>query len=547
MLKKSSSLCIKAGKTAVVLTAVLSLFACGNGRKPEEDVFKRIDLAVKNADNVQSVSIFKIDSVTNTALSDPDPDRRFRKLLKASDEWLSTDLSQSIGLLNRASRLADSTSNPRISEIEANLRIASVYNSQGTMLKEASDILSGIKVVDLPDSLRYRYYLTAVQLNRSLAERSLDENLKRTYLNTASAYRDSVLKIQPDNSFIAVNKLLESGKYTEALENLRSQDTGSQPFARSMAPYYHLISQIFGHLEMRDSQIYYLALSATADLENGVREYKALPQLAEMIKENDLDRSYAYINRSMNDAVSSHSQARQNELSGPYREIHASHNALQSQQRYRFILILSALAIITIIIFAALFSLKRKNVKLREYAAIINGSKQELESINLKLKDINSQLQEQSRIKEHYVKSFMELSLRYLAQMEKFRADLAKTAAKGDWKVLTEKINSSRYINREIQDFFNNFDRAFLSIYPSYIKTLNSLIKEEEKYDESSESLSTELRIYALIRLGITESNQIAKFLKCSESTVYNYRTRMRNKAIRRDDFEQEFISKREF
>lgn len=547
MRKKSSSLFIKAGKTAVVLTAVLSLFACGNGRKPEEDVFKRIDLAVKNADNVQSFSIFKIDSITNSALSDRDADRRFRKLLNASDEWLSTDLSQSIGLLNRATQLADSTSNPRISEIEANLRIASVYNSQGTMLKEASDILSGIKVGELPDSLRYRYYLTAVQLNRSLAERSLDENLKRTYLNTASAYRDSVLKIQPDNSFIAVNKLLESGKYTEALENMRSQDTGSQPFARSMAPYYHLISQIFGHLEMRDSQIYYLALSATADLENGVREYKALPQLAEMIKDDDLDRSYAYINRSMNDAVSSHSQARQNELSGPYREIHASHNALQSQQRYRFILILSALAIITIIIFAALFSLKRKNIKLREYAAIINGSKQELESINIKLKDINSQLQEQSRIKEHYVKSFMELSLRYLAQMEKFRADLAKTAAKGDWKVLTEKINSSRYINREIHDFFNNFDRAFLSIYPSYIKTLNSLLKEEEKYDESSESLSTELRIYALIRLGITESNQIAKFLKCSESTVYNYRTRMRNKAISRDDFEQEFISKREF
>ena len=156
------------------------------------------------------------------------------------------------------------------------------------------------------------------------------------------------------------------------------------------------------------------------------------------------------------------------------------------------------------------------------------------------MESLNRRIAEESRVKEQYITSFMELCLSYLKKMESFRAELAKIAAQGDLKAVTKAINSSRYVNREIAEFYDNFDRAFLSLYPGFIGSLNSLLRPEEHY-AATLSFSTELRIYALIWLGINESGEIARFLRCSESTVYNYRTQMRNRAMERDSFEGQF------
>ena len=131
--------------------------------------------------------------------------------------------------------------------------------------------------------------------------------------------------------------------------------------------------------------------------------------------------------------------------------------------------------------------------------------------------------------------------------MENYRKSLNKTAARRNFDELYEAIKSTRYINEEIGSFYANFDEAFLKIYPTFVEEVNNMLRPEEQIvTPSNDKLTTELRILALLRLGINDSKDIATFLRCSNSTIYNYRTKMRNKAIDRDSFEEKIIYKKE-
>lgn len=525
-----------------ILISLIShlLLSCGNKDNAE---LKLVDEAIKNSPRYHSEALEFADSLSSIALKDTDAEKRFISEITASDAWAAIDLEKSLGLLKSADSISHFLTDENYRSFSL-LKLASLYNSQGSMLEESYKIYNSLSPSEMPDSLKTRYFILGVQLHRAFAERAFDQTLKTQYYADASRLRDSVLKLQPGNVIIAVNKLIEENKLDDALKLLKDNKPSGMPFSRDYAPYYHYLAEIFRHKSMPDSQAHYLALSAVADLTNGVREYKALPQLAELLRHSDIERSYAYINASMNDAQASHSDLRQKEIAASFREIHAIYNEQQKQKSAIISFISIFLSILILIVISGLMSLRSKNRKLKVYASTIRDANIKLGDVNRQLKQLNIALARQSNIKQHYVRSFMELSLSYLKLMESFRAELAKIAAKGNWKLLTERINSSRYVNREVQDFYDNFDQAFTSIYPDFIDEINTLLKSECQIPNLAEGkLNTELRIYALIRLGISESNQIAKFLRCSESTVYNYRTKMRNRAINRTYFEHIFES----
>lgn len=518
---------------------ILVFNACGENGHSE--MLDQVDEAVRNAPTAQTKALNHADSLSKIAanINNADYNNKYGALLNAAEAWQSLDEKLALKHIKEAIELAQKSGSD--SDItKATIKLGTLYNSQGSMIKEASEIFKELSEKEMPDSLKIHYYILGVQLYRNLAERYFDSELKDFYVLKASSYRDSVLQNDPGSIIIAVNKLMEKKEYGKALSLLNENKPDKDPFDRSMAPYYHYLSEIYKNISLKDSQIYYLSMSSITDLNNGVKEYKALTELADIIKDTDPERAYYYISRSETDAQQSHSDLRQKEILPVYREIHALYNSRQKQKQIIATYILIGCALIFVIILISFISLRKKNKKLKLYTELLSNTKHEVENYNNKLKELNKELSQQSRIKEQYVRSFMELSLSYLAQMERFRADMAKIAAKKNWEQLAERINSSRYVNKEVQEFFDNFDKAFLSIYPDFIESLNTLLRKENQFTLSDGKLSTELRIYALIILGIEESNQIAKFLRCSESTIYNYRTRMRNRAIDRENFENQ-------
>ena len=168
---------------------------------------------------------------------------------------------------------------------------------------------------------------------------------------------------------------------------------------------------------------------------------------------------------------------------------------------------------------------------------------EQIKEANIAQDNLNKQLSLSNKIKEEYITRFMQLCLLYIGKMEDYRKHLSKVAHKHNFDELYDTIQSNLYLNKELETFYNNFDEAFLRLFPNFINDLNALLRSDSQIElKEGKRLNTELRILALMRLGITDSSKVQKFLRCSSSTVYNYRTNMRNKAKKRDTFEEDIM-----
>jgi DNA-binding CsgD family transcriptional regulator/cell division protein FtsB len=206
------------------------------------------------------------------------------------------------------------------------------------------------------------------------------------------------------------------------------------------------------------------------------------------------------------------------------------------------ILFLLVLLVICIYIqMRKILKIKRALVQSNEKLLRLN---EKLNTMNNQLNEQNNQLSETNNIKEHYIAEFFDVCFSYISKMEKYQNVLYKYAINKYYDELIKKLKSSALIDEELNALYARFDRVFLNLYPTFVSDFNALLKEEERIVLKTDTLlNRELRIYALLRLGISDSGKIANFLRCSTSTVYNYRTKMRNKsAVDRDEFENEIM-----
>lgn len=138
----------------------------------------------------------------------------------------------------------------------------------------------------------------------------------------------------------------------------------------------------------------------------------------------------------------------------------------------------------------------------------------------------------------------MDLCSSYIDKLNKFRETIKRKIQTGQIDEVYKMTNSTQSIESEVDNFLRNFDRAFLTLFPGFVEEFNRLLTEEGKIVlKKGELLNAELRIFALIRLGINESSQIATFLRYSPQTIYNYRTRIKKRAIvEKDNFEEAIL-----
>ena len=161
-----------------------------------------------------------------------------------------------------------------------------------------------------------------------------------------------------------------------------------------------------------------------------------------------------------------------------------------------------------------------------------------------KLVATNTTLEEVGKIKEVYIARYLDRCVEYLEKLEQYRRSLEKLAMASKTEELFKVIRSDQFLRDERKAFYREFDKSFLDLFPNFVDNFNKLLVEEARiYPKPGELLNTELRIFALIRLGVTDSARIAHFLSYSLTTVYNYRSKIRNRAAgNKDAFEQEVM-----
>ena len=285
---------------------------------------------------------------------------------------------------------------------------------------------------------------------------------------------------------------------------------------------------------MQDSALLYFAQSALCDMRHGVMEHASLREVALILfRRGDVERAYQYMNCCIQDADQSKARLRTIEMAGDMPLIlNTYRQKIQEQQQKQHILIisLSVAACVLILVSLTLMLIMTRWRTVNRQLSLLNT---QLQDINRRLSVTNAQLQDSNRIRDAYVTRYMTECSNIIETMSQYHKTLLRASLSDQPKNLFQIVKSTEVIDRTLREFYRHFDETFLSLFPHFVTDFNTLLRQEEQFPLPQQGhLSTELRIFALIRLGITDSEDIARFLRLSVKTVYNYRTQTRNRAL---------------
>ena len=431
------------------------------------------------------------------------------------------------------------------------------------MYRESMDLLAEVDRSSLSEGSLGDYYHLYQNLYGAMRDYAIGEELQREYERKMALYQDSLLMLSPKGSddyvLVKADHWMRQGEYQRALELLLPYYATLDPDSREMGYTAYAVANVYRHMGEKEKEKDYLIVSALSDLKCGVKEYISLRELATLLyEEGDIRRAYTYMRRAMEDAAFCNARLRTIEVSQVLPIINEAYRLQREKQQRQMSVYLLCISILALFLILLAFYLRRQMKRLalakrevgkaNEQLKLLN---EELQVLNTRLADSNTRLQltnqnlaEVNYIKEAYIGRFLDLCSTYIGKLDTYRRSLNKKAMNGQTEELFRELKSTQFVEEELEEFYANFDTAFLRLFPDFVQEFNALLAEgEEVILKPGELLNTELRIFALIRLGITDSNKIAQFLRYSLKTIYNYRTKMRNKARGvRDDFEQEVM-----
>lgn len=424
---------------------------------------------------------------------------------------------------------------------EARLDYARILSSMG-FFKEALSMVNAIRQEQLSPRLKVEYFIGQVTIYNH--QRAFASNASDSQKNDiiAQTYRDSLLQCDEVPSlihaFMTAPTLLFHKRYDDAILMLDSVYSSYPQYSRNAGILAYSLASAYLGKEDKQNATKYLTISAISDVMNGTRENLALRNLAKLIFESgDIDRAYIYMKNAMEDAILCN--ARINTIEASDMNLFID-KAFQEKEKNKFVIVttlLAALGIVFILLFI-LFIQLRKQKKRVEHAN---------ESLSFHLDEIqnmNSILADNSKIKEEYVGLYMEQYTNYISKIDNFKKRALRIAKSEDIGKVVTFLNSSLNTEEDLAEFYNNFDKTILNLFPNFVADFNALLLPENAITPGAGKLLTpELRIFALIRLGITDSVKIAHFLQYSLSTIYNYRSKMRSKANGdRNEFEERVL-----
>lgn len=518
-----------------------------------DSLIKELDEAIAKRPQYVLQKEKHLEELKEKLQNEKNPRNRFELLGELYTEYNFFNTDSIMMIVKERLQLADNL-NDDILKLRASLNWAEILYTTG-MFKEALDCMSTVKRSIIPNYLLPYYYHLYRTIYGYMSDYAVDDTQKKYYDRLTDTYRDSILLVNDPKSsthiVVLADKLNEAGEMDKAI-SLVEQSFLVNPHNFSeheQAIITYTLSESYRLKGETEKQKEYLLQSAIADMTTATMEYVSLRNLAVILyQEDDIDRAYSYLKMCMEDASNSNTRLRMVEIQKIFPVINDVYQENKMAQQKKLKVMLLLISLLSIVLICSLFYLKRQMKKLAAARKqVVDANEQltklneELSVINKKLKDTNHSLVETTYLKETYIGRYMDQCSAYIEKMDAYRKSLSKIALTGKMADLVSKIKSSQFIDDELKSFYANFDDTFLSLFPTFVEDFNELLIESERVVlKPNERMNTELRIFALVRLGITDSVKIAQFLRYSVSTIYNYRTKARNKALgNRDDFEK--------
>lgn len=482
-------------------------------------------------------------------------EERFAILGTLLDEYRSFNTDSALHMAEEREQIAIRLGNREYID-NARMNKADVLGMTG-MYKEVMDLMRNIHIDRLPVDIHPYYYHIYRTVYGLMADYAVTAYEKKLYTELTDKYRDSLLLVNKDN--LLIHTLIQSDQYNvrneydKAIRLLTDYLALQKDYEHDVAICAYTLSESYRLKGDKEKEKEYLIVSAMADMKTAVREYISLRKLAVLLyQEGDIERAYSYVKICMEDAAACNARLRKLEILEIFPIINDAYQQKTEKQQEQMKWALVSISLLSLFLLLAIFYVYKQMKKVAAARReVINANKRlkelndELHLSNAQLKEANHSIAENSYLKEEYIGRYMDQCSVYLEKMDNYRRSLGKIAATGNVEELYKNIKSSKFIEGELKEFYTNFDNTFLQLFPTFVEDFNALLADDEQISlKAGERMNTELRIFALIRLGITDSVKIAQFLRYSVTTIYNYRTKVRNKAAGdRDLLEQEVMT----
>lgn len=412
------------------------------------------------------------------------------------------------------------------------LNMADLYTATG-MYAEAQEILEAGQFND-----RTMYYHCLHSLYTGMMQNATFHGDRDRYSKLRTQARDSLLNgLAPsgmDYIYAMSEKLSDQGDFAEAIALITNYYNRPSVTDRHRAILDYSLAVAWRGAGDNEKAKWYYAKGAIADLKTPVRDYRSLLELALLLyQEGDVQRAFRYVLCSMEDLQASNTRVRTMEFIPVMTLVSDSYQKELSDKTRLLYITLGLLSIIVILLILAAVLLYVQRNK-------TNVAKKKLERSYVALKELND-------IKEEYLFMYMEQISDYIDRMEGLHRKLLMTWRKYGPDRLVEELERPTNIDQALKNFYDGFDATFLHLFPTFVDEVNALLRPEERLKlKRGNRMSTELRMLALFRLGVTDSSKVGHFLRCSTATVYNYRTRLRKAALMPDSFDEAITDKQQ-
>ena len=397
------------------------------------------------------------------------------------------------------------------------------------------------------------YYFVGSHFYGDLAFFSKDSQVEQQYYHLVDRYSDSLNAIAPHNSipylWRKTERLNNSERYQEALKTSTLWEKQVSYGTHDYAIMAFFRAEIYRKMKNRDEQKRWLAISALCDINSAVMDQSSLWNLANLLSEDgDNDRAYQYMDFSWT-CVSHFSTHMHGWLVSPILTLINNNyrDSLQSANHHLMLLIV-VVSLLSIILLGIIFYVQHKRTQLAKARNELKSINSRLEILNEQLSNANTllsstnhQLSDANKMKDEYIGKFLSTCSEYIDKLDNYRIKVNRKLKARQYNDLLKMTETDELKSNELNELFYNFDTVFLHLFPNFVNDFNALLQPEHRiHIAHGGQLTTDLRIFALIRLGIEESSRIAEFLNYSPNSIYNYRARIKKKALcDRNEFEK--------
>lgn len=530
----------------IILTLLSSLsFA---NRDDSEILLKKLDETLSQRNSYESIFQTRVEAIKSMKAGITDWTQTYSINEMIVNEYMTYSFDSTLFYLQKNQELAK-RNNDKERLIYSDLRLVQLYAKAGFHL-DAAEIFRQYDYKTLSPKLYIEYCRAGHELSGELSAYALDV---KGHIQQRDFYRSELLSRVEVDTYEWYNLMreqaLEEGRREEETEYGLKMMSISNEATNDYGRASYFVSEAYRARGDYLMAFNYLVQSAISDILSSTRDYQSLNSIAqELFADGDISKAFRYTaDYCLPDAIFYNGKLRPWQISQFFPQLERAYQQkLQEQatQTNKYLISLGILAVILVLLIIVLIrrhrTLQRTRDELASSYQQIEKQNLDLKSINNELKDLNHRLKEADQVKQEYISLFLSILSENINTTRQYKNRVLKYIRRGSTDRLIEELEALPPIDDDINQFYKMFDQTFINMYPTFVEQFNALLVDsEQSVPKGDDLLTPEQRIFALIKLGITESSRIATLLHYSVNTIYNYRAKIKNKAkVNRDDFE---------